>query len=388
MKLKFKKAFEAMEAAKSAAEPKSPHRILIVDDEAPNLDSLRDILGTTYPVTTCLRAGEALEKIAEGEDYSVVISDYMMPEMSGVEFFKELRQRQHSAPRIMVTGFAALDNVIAAINDGGVYQYVTKPVQPEQLEWVVKEAVALREMKDENGRLLSLVKELLERNSELLKDVQSLGGELTQVTEAKPLEKPRRVQLSVLMVDVRGFSKAVENTSAEGVVGVLQQIFKPIHDIVYESGGIIDKHLGDGVMAIFGLSGATTTGAALASADKVAKAVAATLRSLPSQYEHLKVSFGLAGGEVVLGMLGSQHRSELAVIGRPANLASRLQEFTKVALHEPGGKELFGEFERVMGLIDASLFEGYDLDIERIALPDKFAIRDFEDVREVGIVRA
>ena len=117
---------------------------MIVDDEAPNLESLRDILGRSYPVTTCLRAGEALEKIAAGEDYSVVISDYMMPEMSGVEF-KELKQRQHSAPRIMVTGFAALDNVIAAINDGGVFQYVTKPVRPEQLELVVKEAVAPRD---------------------------------------------------------------------------------------------------------------------------------------------------------------------------------------------------------------------------------------------------
>ena len=388
MKLKFKKAFEAMEAAKSAAEPKSNHRILIVDDEAPNLESLRDILGRSYPVTTCLRAGEALEKIAAGEEYSVVISDYMMPEMSGVEFFKELKQRQHSAPRIMVTGFAALDNVIAAINDGGVFQYVTKPVRPEQLELVVKEAVALREMKDENGRLLSLVKELLERNSELVKDVQSLGGELTKVPEAKPLEKPRRVQLSVLMVDVRGFSKAVENTSAEGVVGVLQQIFKPIHDIVYESGGIIDKHLGDGVMAIFGLSGTTTTSTALVSAERIAKSVAATLRGLPDQYSDLKVSFGLAGGEVVLGMLGSQHRSELAVIGRPANLASRLQEFTKVALHEPGGAELFGEFDRVMGLIDAKMFDGYDLEIERIKLTDDFSIRDFDDVREVGIIRS
>ena len=388
MKLKFKKAFEAMEAAKSAAEPKSNHRILIVDDEAPNLESLRDILGSSYPVTTCLRAGEALEKIAAGEEYSVVISDYMMPEMSGVEFFKELKQRQHSAPRIMVTGFAALDNVIAAINDGGVFQYVTKPVRPEQLELVVKEAVALREMKDENGRLLSLVKELLERNSELVKDVQSLGGDLTKVPEAKPLEKPRRVQLSVLMVDVRGFSKAVENTSAEGVVGVLQQIFKPIHDIVYESGGIIDKHLGDGVMAIFGLSGTTTTSTALVSAERIAKSVAATLRGLPDQYSDLKVSFGLAGGEVVLGMLGSQHRSELAVIGRPANLASRLQEFTKVALHEPGGAELFGEFDRVMGLIDAKMFDGYDLAIERIKLTDDFSIRDFDDVREVGIIRS
>ena len=216
----------------------------------------------------------------------------------------------------------------------------------------------------------------------------SLGGDLSKVTETKPLEKPRRVQLSVLMVDVRGFSKAVENTSAEGVVGVLQKIFKPIHDIVYESGGIIDKHLGDGVMAIFGLSGSTTTSVALSSAERIAQAVSVTLQDLPSQYEDLKVSFGLAGGEVVLGMLGSEHRSELAVIGRPANLAARLQEFTKVALNEPGGAELFGSFERVMGLIDSSLFDGNPVELERIKLTSEFVIRDFEDVREVGIIRA
>ena len=221
----------------------------------------------------------------------------------------------------MVTGFAALDNVIAAINDGGVFQYVTKPVRPEQLE-LVKEAVALREMKDENGRLLSLVKELLERNS-TVKDVQSLGVS-HEGARSEALGKASTGAAPVLMADVRGFSKAVENTS-EGTVGVLQQIFKPIHDIVYESGGIIDKHLGDGVMAIFGLSGTTTTSTALVSAERIAKSVAATLRGLPEQYADLKVSFGLAGGEVVLGMFGSQHRSELAVIGRPANLASRLQ---------------------------------------------------------------
>ena len=136
MKLKFKKAFEAMEAAKSAAEPKSNHRILIVDDEAPNLESLRDILGRSYPVTTCLRAGEALEKIAAGEEYSVVISDYMMPEMSGVSFSKNLSNVSILRPGSWSRVCGPIQ--IAAINDGGVFQYVMKPVRPEQLELVVK----------------------------------------------------------------------------------------------------------------------------------------------------------------------------------------------------------------------------------------------------------
>ena len=149
---------------------------MIVDDEEPNLRNLAAALSDKYPVKTHLDAREALKEIDSGEKYDVIVSDYRMPEMNGVDFFKALKQRHHTAPRIMVTGFAALDNVIAAINECSVFQYVTKPIDVDSFKKSIDDAVSHKEMRDENGRLMTLVKELLESNAELAKDNEALGG--------------------------------------------------------------------------------------------------------------------------------------------------------------------------------------------------------------------
>ena len=151
---------------------------MVVDDEAANLESLEYTLGKAYPVSAFTDAREALGVIDQGEDVSVIISDYRMPNMSGVDFFKALHSRGHPAIRVMLTGFAALDNVIAAINDCNVYKYVTKPINGPDLLEVVKDAVVMRNIYDENRRLITIVKELLELNSELAKDNENLGGDL------------------------------------------------------------------------------------------------------------------------------------------------------------------------------------------------------------------
>ena len=98
----------------------------------------------------------------------------------------------------MLTGFAALDNVIAAINDCNVYKYVTKPINGPDLLEVVKDAVVMRNIYDENRRLITIVKELLELNSELAKDNENLGGDLYKQGRIQAGE-PRSVQLSVFL---------------------------------------------------------------------------------------------------------------------------------------------------------------------------------------------
>ena len=69
------------------------------------------------------------------------------------------------------------------------------------------------------------------------------------------VSEPRKIELAVLFADVRGFTKLSSSTGAREVISVLQRLFQPIHQIIYDSGGIVDKHLGDGLMAVFGLSG-------------------------------------------------------------------------------------------------------------------------------------
>ena len=385
LKLNLKGAAEKLN--EDAAEL-SAHRVMVVDDEEANLESLEYTLGKKYPVQSFSDAREALQVIDQGEDVSVIISDYRMPHMSGVDFFKALHSRGHPAVRVMLTGFAALDNVIAAINDCNVYKYVTKPINGPDLLEVVKDAVVMRNIHDENRRLITIVKELLELNSELAKDNENLGGELYKRGRIQAGE-PRSVQLSVLFADVRGFTRAMESSEPKAVLSVLQSLFATMHEVIYAHGGIVDKHLGDGLMAVFGLSGeGSGAGASMRALQQLVQATSNVLAGLPPPFNTLKVSYGLAAGKVVVGMLGSDRRSELAVLGRPANFAARLQEFTKSALRDSSEKTTLGEFNRVMALIGLDGFEGMLNDIDVVALPEGLRIRDFSSVERVGVLRA
>ena len=90
----------------------------------------------------------------------------------------------------------------------------------------------------------------------------------------------------------------------------------------------------------------------------------------------------------MVGMLGSDRRSELAVLGRPANFAARLQEFTKSALRAQDQGSPLGEFNRVMALVGLEGFDGAIEGVEVATLPENLRIRDFADVERVGILRA
>ena len=115
-------------------------------------------------------------------------------------------------------------------------------------------------------------------------------------------------------------------------------------------------------------------------------ATAQTLETLPEPFNQLRVSFGLAAGEVVVGMLGSQRRAELAVIGEPANLAARLQEFSKIALTNTDEGKALGEFNRVMCLYDPLSFPNREADADLINLTQA-RVRDFGDLKSLAVLR-
>jgi DNA-binding NtrC family response regulator len=102
--------------------------IVIVDDEDMVLTSLRSFLSleTEYNVQTFLSAHKALEYV-ENNDINLVISDYLMPEMDGMTFLSKVRAIQPEVPRIILTGYADKENAIKAINEVGLFQYIEKP---------------------------------------------------------------------------------------------------------------------------------------------------------------------------------------------------------------------------------------------------------------------
>lgn len=116
--------------------------VLLVDDESAVLDALALQLGRDHEVLTAESGPDALRVLAETGPVAAVISDLRMPGMDGVELLRRIQLEYPDTTRVLHTAQSDLNAAIAAINDGGVYRYLTKPVQTEELRATVQEAVA------------------------------------------------------------------------------------------------------------------------------------------------------------------------------------------------------------------------------------------------------
>lgn len=149
---------------------KRKHTILVVDDEADVVASVKDLLRLEYKVVGATRAEEALRLV--GTDHiDVVMTDQRMPEMTGVELLERVREKHPDATRLLFTGYADLKAVIDAINKGDVYRYITKPWDPDELMTIIREACEHHDLLVDRQRLVDEVKlknvELEKANAEL-----------------------------------------------------------------------------------------------------------------------------------------------------------------------------------------------------------------------------
>jgi CheY-like chemotaxis protein len=130
-------------------------RILVVDDEEAILETMTYTFEDDYQVLTATSASQGLELLERDGPVAVVISDQRMPEMTGVEFLAKVFEMEPTTARIILTGFADMNAIIRAINDGHVYAYITKPWEPADLKQVVRRAVDHHALAVENERLMS-----------------------------------------------------------------------------------------------------------------------------------------------------------------------------------------------------------------------------------------
>ena len=119
--------------------------LVIVDDEEMVLASLRSFLAleTDYEVLTFSSPLRALESIRESQ-IDLVISDYLMPEMTGIEFLLEVKKLQPYATRILLPGYADKENAIRAINEVNLYQYIEKPWSNDDLKLIIQNGLERR----------------------------------------------------------------------------------------------------------------------------------------------------------------------------------------------------------------------------------------------------
>ncbi len=154
-------------------------KLLCVDDEKNVLKALRRIfMDDDYDINTAESGEEGLGILEENQDTQIVISDYRMPGMNGVEFLKHVRERWPETIRIVLSGYADTASVVAAINEGHIYKFVPKPWDDEEIRSVVTGALETYNLQKANR---VLTKKLQDSNVEL----QLLNDKLEQIVEER-----------------------------------------------------------------------------------------------------------------------------------------------------------------------------------------------------------
>jgi adenylate cyclase len=134
--------------------------------------------------------------------------------------------------------------------------------------------------------------------------------------------------ITILFADIRGFTRISEHAPPEKIVSLLNRYFSAMTDIIFAHGGTLDKYLGDGLMALFGAPTATPDDAsnALNAAVAMQRRLLGINRELRDEgFQEIGVGMGLHTGEVVVGYIGSERRSEYTAIGDTVNTSSRLE---------------------------------------------------------------
>jgi adenylate cyclase len=171
-----------------------------------------------------------------------------------------------------------------------------------------------------------------------------------QVNPGQGIER----EIAVLFADLRAFTRMAEGRLPYDVVFVLNRYFRAMGQAIEEAGGRVDKFIGDGIMALFGIDLEPEEACRRALAG--ARAMALALDELNRELEHdlrapLRIGIGLHAGPVILGEMGYRRATSLTAIGDPVNVASRLEALTKefdaqlvvsAALAERAGVDLAG----------------------------------------------
>ncbi len=310
-----------------------PNKILIVDDEPFNLDLLeQELEEQNYTIERANDGAEALEKVPSFLP-DLILLDYMMPKMNGLEVLKRLREdaQYKSIPVILLTAKATQEDKVRGL-DAGADDYVIKPFDAFELLARVRAMMRIKQMHDTldewNRSLTEKVKQQVQELERVNRLKRYLSPQIAETIlgENENLFKSHRREITVVFLDLRGFTAFSDSAEPEEVMEVLRGYHAAMGKLIFDFDGTLERFAGDGIMVFFNdpIPCADHTEKAvrmaLAMQDKVEELRAEWFKK---GYE-LDLGIGMATGYATLGNIGFEGRMDYGAIGNVTNLAARL----------------------------------------------------------------
>ena len=341
-------------------------RILVVDDTPANVKLLVDVLAAKgYAVDAAVNGEEALAKIA-AQMPDLVLLDIMMPGLSGYDVCRRLRADPATAllPVVLCTSLDPQQERVNGI-EAGADDFIPKPINRQELFARVKSLLRIKALQDEvraqseqlaqwNRTLEARVAEQVGQIERLARLKNFFSPQLAEaiVAGGEAMLKTHRREISVVFIDLRGFTAFTDSAEPEEVMELLHAYHASMGRIVLAHGGTLERFAGDSVMVFF--NDPVPIDRPAEQAVRMALAMQQAFPALREVWRRrgfdLGLGCGVAQGYATLGQIGFEGRWDYAAIGNVTNLAARL-------CAEAGAGQVLvcrKTFASVEGLIDAT----------------------------------
>jgi adenylate cyclase len=341
-------------------------KILVVDDMPMNVKLLVDVLTVKgYDVSTATSGREALACIG-GDPPDLVLLDVMMPEMTGYEVCHTLRADPKTAllPVVMVTALDAKEERIKGL-DAGADDFLSKPVNQPELLARVRSLLRIKSLYDQveaqkveleqwnrtlEQRVADGVTEL-ERLSRMKRFFSPQVADMITSGDAKDPLKSHRSEITVVFIDLRGYTAFTETAEPEDVMAVLREYHAEMGRLIMKHNGTVERFAGDAIMIFFNdpIPLENPAEHAVRLALDMHSAFERCAVAWHKRGFDLHVGIGIAQGYATIGAIGFEGRLDYGAIGGVSNLAARLCAEAK------GGQTLVQQrvLSRVEELVEA-----------------------------------
>jgi len=308
------------------------HCILVVDDNPDLRSYVSDILRRNgYQVQTS-RNGYEGYRLAKEIIPSLVLTDLMMPLVSGLEMIQMIRSEEKlkGIPIILLTAKVDEETRIEG-TEHGADAYLAKPFNDRELLAEVRNLLALKENEKRISELnIYLTESVLKRFLPAVLVQKAAAGDLA--LDLRP--EPRLI--TVLFSDIVGFTQLANTLRSRRVAELLNEYLEAMTKVVFANGGTVDKFMGDAILALYGAPEELTPNEQVRRAINTARGMHRSLDQLNQRWQEqgvfdgdrqtgVQFRCGIHQGTAVVGMFGSAERADYTAIGPSVNIAARLQ---------------------------------------------------------------